>query len=220
LGVLGQVLLGYLTVEFDLWPPVVMGHFLLSIVLITVGLVLYERAGWPEVPDPDRPGWSVAADRRPPASPAVATLGRWLLVAGAAVVLSGTIVTGTGPHGGDPDAERLPFDILDVARIHGIAMIVFLASTLLTLVQLRRAAAPASTLRAGTVLVTVLVAQAAVGYAQYLTGVPPLLVGIHVLGAALVWLALIHFWLALRPPIAGAAARPSPRPERLAVATR
>jgi cytochrome c oxidase assembly protein subunit 15 len=225
-GVLGQIVLGGLTVLFHLWPPLVMGHFLLSLALVTCALVLYERSGWPEGADESRPGWATALPRRPPAAPGLVPLGRWLLVAGAIVVVTGTMVTGAGPHGGDPDADRLPVDIRDIVRVHGTAMVVFLASTLVLLVRLGRAqarpgataaaaaaAAPAG--RAATVLVTVLVAQAGIGYLQYFTGVPPLLVAAHVLGATLVWMALIHQWLQLRPPARAAtdpAAIPSVSP--------
>jgi cytochrome c oxidase assembly protein subunit 15 len=200
-GVVAQIVLGGLTVLFHLWPPLVMGHFLLSLALVTCGLVLHERAGWAERPDATRAGWAVAVPRRPPASPGLMTLGGWLLAAGAAVVLTGTMVTGAGPHGGDPDADRLPIDIRDIARLHGIAMIVFLASTLVLLVRLGRAGGSAGARRAATTLVTVLVAQAGVGYLQYFTGVPPLLVAAHVLGATLVWIALVHLWLQLCPPV-------------------
>jgi cytochrome c oxidase assembly protein subunit 15 len=199
-GVLGQIVLGGLTVLFHLWPPLVMGHFLLSLALVTCGLVLHERSGWPEGADDARPGWAVALPRRPPADPALIPLGRWLLVAGSVVVVTGTMVTGAGPHGGDPDADRLPIDILTVVRLHGIAMVVFLASTLVLLVRLGRAG-EATARRAGTVLVVVLVAQAGIGYLQYFTGVPPLLVAAHVLGATIVWMALVHQWLQLRPPV-------------------
>jgi cytochrome c oxidase assembly protein subunit 15 len=223
-GVVGQIVLGGLTVLFHLWPPLVMGHFLLSIALVTCGLVLHERAGAPEGPVPDRPGWAVMAPRGAPPSPALVALGRWLLVAGFVVVLTGTVVTGTGPHGGDPDADRLPFDILQVARIHGISMIVFLGLVLVVLYRLRRlgSAVPAATHRAASLLVVVLLAQAAVGYVQYFTGVPPLLVGVHVLGATLVWMALVHLFLRLRPPMPVAATTAADRPsvEPLAVATR
>ncbi|MGH9116451.1 MAG: COX15/CtaA family protein, partial [Acidimicrobiales bacterium] len=147
-------------------------------------------------------------------------LGRWLLVAGAIVVLTGTMVTGAGPHGGDPEADRLPIDILQIVRIHGIAMVVFLASTLVLLFRLARAGPRAAAARrAATVLVTVLVAQAGLGYLQYFTGVPPLLVGAHVLGATLVWMALVHQWLQLRPPArSGVPARAEPTAQPVAVA--
>jgi cytochrome c oxidase assembly protein subunit 15 len=213
-GVAGQIVLGGLTVLFHLWPPLVMGHFLLSLALVTCGLVLHQRAGWAERPDAARPGRAVAVPRRPPASPGLLTLGGWLLAAGAAVVVTGTMVTGAGPHGGDPDADRLPIDILDIARVHGIAMVVFLSSTLVLLVRLGRSGpAAAGARRAATILVAVLVAQAGVGYLQYFTGVPPVLVAAHVLGATLVWIALVHLWLQLCPPVRAdahaAAAEPS-----------
>jgi cytochrome c oxidase assembly protein subunit 15 len=211
-GVVGQILLGGLTVIFHLWPPLVMGHFLLSLALVTCALVLHERARWAERPLDDRPGWAVALPRRPPAAPWLVPLGRWLLVTGGVVVLTGTMVTGAGPHGGDPDADRLPIEILTIVRVHGISMVVFLASTLLLLVRLGRLGSPgaarsavAPAQRAATTLVAVLVAQAGIGYLQYFTGVPPLLVAAHVLGATTVWMALVHLWLQLRPVVSAVA---------------
>jgi cytochrome c oxidase assembly protein subunit 15 len=214
-GVLGQIVLGGLTVLFHLWPPLVMGHFLLSLALVTCALVLHERAGWAERPAEGRDGWAVAQPRQEPAGPELVPLGRWLLVAGGVVVVTGTMVTGAGPHGGDPDAARLPVDILFAVRVHGISMVVFLASTLVLLVRLGRAGAVAAATparRAATTLVSILVAQAGLGYLQYFTGVPPLLVGAHVLGATLVWLALVHQWLQLRPPIRADDARRADEP--------
>jgi heme a synthase len=222
-GVVGQIVLGGLTVLFHLWPPLVMGHFLLSLALVTCALVLHERAGWAERPLDGRPGWAVALPRQSPAAPGLVPLGQWLLVAGGLVVLTGTMVTGAGPHGGDPDADRLPIEILAIVRVHGIAMVVFLASALLLPVRLGRvgaarpAVAPAR--RAATVLVAALVAQAGIGYLQYFTGVPPVLVAAHVLGATIVWMALVHQWLQLRPPVpaaADAAAVPVVRPAPVA----
>src|SRR5207302_7072901 len=111
--------------------------------------------------------------------PDLVRLGRAMLVAVATVVVTGTIVTGSGPHGGDTRAHRFPFLPTDVARVHSITVMVFLGLTLLTLLLLRRAGAPDVSLRRGSVLLAAIVAQAAVGYTQYFTGVPPLLVRIH-----------------------------------------
>jgi heme a synthase len=122
-------------------------------------------------------------------------------------------VTGSGPHGGDEEVDRLPFRITDVARIHGVAVVLFLALTLLTLATLLRARAPAAVLRRGEVLLGVIVAQAAVGYTQYFTGVPVLLVGIHIAGAVAVWTATLHFHLGLTQRVAEPEPEPAPTPE-------
>jgi cytochrome c oxidase assembly protein subunit 15 len=78
----------------------------------------------------------------------------------------------------------------------------FLAVTLVSLMRLRRAGVDATILRRSEVLLAVLVAQAGVGYVQYFTGVPAVLVGIHVLGAAAVWIAVLRLHLALSVPVA------------------
>ncbi|MGH9245554.1 MAG: COX15/CtaA family protein [Acidimicrobiales bacterium] len=204
-GVIGQIVLGGLTVLFHLWPPLVMGHLVLSLTLVTCAMVLHQRAAWPETAAADREGWAMPARRHPAVGGDVRVLSRWLLVAGAVLVLTGTMVTGAGPHGGDPEADRLPLDMLQIVRVHGIAMVVFLGGVVVALGRLARTRAPAAVRRAGATLVTVLVAQAGVGYLQYFTNVPPLLVGIHVFGATLVWMALINFQLQLATPAAVAA---------------
>lgn len=180
-GVVAQVILGGLTVLFHLSPPFVMAHFLLSMVLVANAVVLHHRAG-----QPDRPPRLVVGRE-------LVTMGRLMLVALGLALVLGTVVTGTGPHGGDPDVERLGFFLPDVARAHGISVVLFLALTLVTLWRLRRAGAPGDLMRAGEVLLAVSVAQAGVGWAQYFTGVPVVLVGIHILGATATWAAAVSF---------------------------
>lgn len=187
-GVVGQIALGGLTVIFELSPPFVMGHFLLSLVLIANAVVLHHRAG--------QPGGAGAALLRG----TTATLVRRVLPLAAAVaVVSGTVVTGTGPHGGDADVRRFGFDIDDVARVHSLSVIAFIALVLVVLTRLgdggAGGVAPVLTRRAQELL-AVAAAQAAVGYAQYLTDVPVVLVGIHILGATLVWAAVIRLVVA------------------------
>src|SRR3954451_24994336 len=124
-------------------------------------------------------------------------MGRGLIGATILVLVTGTIVTGSGPHGGGEKAERLSLFVTDVARIHGVAENLFLLATLVTLWLLHRTGAPTVIRRSAQVLLGVLVAQAGVGYVQYFTGVPVLLVGVHVLGAVCVWIAVLHFHLGL-----------------------
>jgi heme a synthase len=187
-GVVAQAVLGGLTVLFHLEPPFVMAHFLLSLVLLTNALVLHRRAGQPDT----APG--------PVVPPVVTRLSRVLLTAAAVVVVSGTVVTGAGPHsGGGPEdeVERLDLYIPDVARVHGTAVMVFLALVLVTLWVVRRERAPVAVQQRVGVLLAVLVAQAAVGYAQYFNDIPALLVGIHIAGATAVWAAVVSLHLGL-----------------------
>lgn len=183
-GVVAQIVLGGMTVLFKLKPGFVMAHFLLSLALLADAVVLHHRAGQPD-----------GAVPRPAVGGDVRTMGRLVLVAAGLAVVLGTVVTGSGPHGGDAKVERLPFPVPDVARLHGTSVILFLTLTLVTLWRLRRAGAPPSLLRAGEVLIAVAAAQAGVGYAQYFTGVPVVLVGIHIAGAAMVWAAAVRFLL-------------------------
>ncbi|MBA3654830.1 MAG: heme A synthase [Actinobacteria bacterium] len=184
-GVIGQIVLGGITVLFDLAPQLVMAHFLLSLVLLSTALVLRDRAGAPPTP----PVVAVADD--------VVRLSRVMLFAASVVVVTGTIVTGSGPHGGDTRAQRFPFLPTETARVHGIAVTVFLALTVFAVAALRRSGARPQALRRATVLLAAIVAQAAVGYTQYFTGVPAALVAVHLAGAVAVWTAVVRFHLGL-----------------------
>lgn len=188
-GVIGQIVLGGLVVLFHLAPPLVMGHFVLSMLLLADATVLHHRAGQP---DDARPRRAVSAENL--------SMGRLLVAAASVAIFLGTVVTGSGPHAGSNDGqlvERLPFEVGEVARLHSVAVIAFGALTLFLLRSLRLAGTPHAVLRRGEVLLAVLVAQAAVGYAQYFTAVPPLLVAIHVLGAVGVWIATLRLLLSM-----------------------
>lgn len=188
-GVGGQIVLGGLTVLFDLAPPLVMGHFLLSIAILADALVLHWRAGQPD----DRPS-------RPLVTPDLRSLGRLVVAATALVVFLGTVVTAAGPHGGDEETPRLDVPLHRAAQLHGFAVVLLLALVVTTLLLLRRSGAPPAVLRRGSVLLAVLLTQGAVGYTQYFTGVPVLLVGIHIVGAVAVWSAAVRFHLGLSGP--------------------
>ena len=195
-GVIGQIVLGGLTVLFHLSPPLVMSHFVLSMVLLADAVVLHHRAGLPDDPGAARAAVPqtrvVGADLR--------LLGRLVVAATALAVVLGTVVTGSGPHGGDKNVDRLPFLVPDVARLHGVSVVLLLGLVLVTLWRLRRDAAPPALLRRGEILLGVLVAQAAVGYVQYFTGVPVVLVGVHIAGATAVWAVAVQFLLAFSAP--------------------
>lgn len=177
-GVLGNAVLGGMSVKFDLHPMLIQGHLLLSMALIVTGTVLVHRAS--EEDDA----------RREPAVTKPTERSTWLLFGVTAIaVFTGTIVTGAGPHAGDEDAERLDVAIPTIARIHGATVMIALAVALLIAWRIR--SDPSDRAALANVMSTwifVGALQAAVGYIQYFNEVPAALVGIHVAGATLVML--------------------------------
>lgn len=196
-GVVFQIGLGAVTVLTHLSPPIVMSHFLASQVLVSAAVVLQHRA---------------AREPSPSASDAAAlpthvrTLAWLAATLTAAALFTGTVVTGTGPHGGDEHVERLQFALPSVARIHGITVVALAAVTLLLGAAARRlAAAPADgTADAGAavlrrrvrVVIGVMAVQAAIGYVQYFNELPVLLVALHVVGATLLTITMTRVVLA------------------------
>jgi heme a synthase len=184
-GVLGQVVLGGIVVLTGLHPLANMGHFLLSMVLVANGLVLCVRAR------------TVDGAVRSPAEPRVrlmtAALGSMTTVA----VVTGTVVTGTGPHAGDEDAPRFGFEIGSVARIHGISVIValILAVGLSFAVVRSRHASTKVLLGRLEWFIGVAATQGLIGYVQYFSGVPAGLVAVHIVGATAVF--LLGVWVVL-----------------------
>jgi cytochrome c oxidase assembly protein subunit 15 len=190
LGVIGQIVLGGLVVLFHLYPPLVMGHFVLSMVLVANAVVLHHRAGWPDGARSTR-----ASDLRP--------LGSGLVAWSALVLFLGTVVTGSGPHAGSNEGEfveRLPFAVSDVARLHGVAVWILLALALYTVWKAHRDRAPAEVQRRGRILLVVLCAQGAIGYIQYFNNVPAPLVAVHIAGATALWVSVLQFRLGLVSP--------------------
>ncbi len=195
LGVIAQALLGALVVKKLLDPPFVMGHFLLSAILLANALVLVWRAG---VADGTVTRVTVPA--------AVHRLAIALVVLASAVLVTGTVVTGAGPHSGDAGnsakvslrATRLDLRIADVARVHGTTVMVFLGFVVALLIVLVRTRASAALYRRVSMLLGLLVLQAGVGYWQYFTDVPATLVAIHVAGATAVFAAAVMVLLGCR----------------------
>jgi cytochrome c oxidase assembly protein subunit 15 len=185
-GVLGQIVLGAFVVLSHLNPWLVLWHFSLSMALVANAVVLHARAGYDPVPV-SRPGrWY-----------------RWPITAlTVAAMFVGTLVTGSGPHSGSRDGEvieRLPFDIPNIARFHGLTVAALVITVVATLWHLHRTSAPAAEQWRGRLVLAALVMQAAIGYIQYFNDVPALLVGINVAGATFTWIAVLWFHLDLSP---------------------
>jgi cytochrome c oxidase assembly protein subunit 15 len=196
-GLVPEAVLGGISVKVELAPGFISAHFLLSMVLLWNAVVLHHRAG------------TAAADPVPVVDATAVRLGRTIVGLAAAVLVAGTVVTGTGPHAGDERARRYDFaTITDVARFHSLVAWAFLLVTVYALWRLVRAGAPAGVDARGRQLVGATLFQGALGYAQYVAGVPPYLVIVHVLGSVLVFVAALRFHLSLfaRPEQPGAGA--------------
>lgn len=173
LGILGQGVLGGITVLTDLHPLPVAGHLLLSIILISGATSLYERRH------------STSAKIANTKSP-ISIISRAHIVLVFVVIILGTLVTGSGPHAGDEQAKRFGFDIRTVAWLHADAVIALFGLTL-TLYFL-----PGLSVRTKNVIrifFVIALLQGLIGYVQYFTGIPEILVAAHLLGATLVWIA-------------------------------
>jgi len=192
IGVLATVLangvVGGMAVRADLHPALVQSHFLLAMGSIAFGLVAIRRSG----PAFDRAlgGESVS---RPTSR--LLVLSRVVGIMTALAIATGTVVTGTGPHAGDVDVRRWGFDISTVSRIHSLTVIAVVAVALIFATQLRREPrSVASALRPTfSTWMFLAIVQGGIGYVQYFTGVPEVLVAAHIAGATSLWVATV--WL-------------------------
>jgi cytochrome c oxidase assembly protein subunit 15 len=181
-GVIGQIVLGGIVVLTDLHPLANQGHFILSMVLVANALVLHQRA------KSDR-----KLDRLSHLS-GLQKLIRLTVVMGSVALLTGTVVTGSGPHAGDEKARRFDLAITTVARIHGISVLVAIALLLIVAWKMKQQRAQQLFGPLEMVLV-IAILQATVGYVQYFNDIPALLVGIHIFGATMFFLSLVNLWM-------------------------
>lgn len=203
-GVIANAVLGGITVLVDLHPIAVQGHLLLSMATIVGGTVLVRRASEPD-----------GVLRRRVVTETTQRL-TWALFGVACVaIVTGTIVTGAGPHAGDENAERLDIAIPTAARIHGVTVVATIVIALAIAWRIRNHADDRHHLT--NVLsswIFVGLVQAALGYTQYFNGVPALLVGLHVAGAILVMLVTTQVVLDTSRPVGHAEPAPGGEPER------
>lgn len=190
IGVLANAVLGGVSVLVDLHPLAVQGHMLLSMALIVTGATLVRRAGQPD-----------GVPRVRTVSDATHHLVAVHFGLSCLAIVTGTWVTGAGPHAGDAEAPRLDVAIHTVAQIHGTIVMITLAVSLAIAAAIRRNRLDATALT--TPLSTWIflgVLQAAIGYIQYFNDVPALLVGIHVAGATAVMFASTQLILSTSAP--------------------
>lgn len=197
-GVIGQALVGAVVVWTHLHPAAVQQHFLLSMVILAAALTLHRRAAMAD--DEVRVLQVAASTRRHVWAVAALT---------SLAVVTGTVVTGTGPHSGqfddpaNPDLDeirRFGFAVRSVAEVHSITVLVTLAVTLALIWRLRGSADRVVLENQMSTFLFLGFLQGAIGYVQYFTGVPVALVAIHVGLSGAVWLAMVNLVLTLRAP--------------------
>lgn len=199
LGIPAQALLGGVTVLTGLNPWVVALHFLLSMVLVGVATTLWLRS------------------REPGVGHALVNRGFRTLVAGvtwavAAVLLVGTVVTGSGPHSGDPKAGRTGLDPLQISQLHADLVFLLVGLTAALLVALYATDAPDRVRRAVRDLLIVELAQGVIGFVQYFTNLPIVLVLVHMTGAVLITAYTARLLWSVRGPASEVPLDSAPEP--------
>ncbi|MFD7297236.1 heme A synthase [Streptomyces sp. NPDC059897] len=185
--VMGNAVLGGIVVLVGLNPYTVAAHFVLTTTLLTVAVVMWQRT---------REG---DAEPRPLVGKAIKQL-VWAMVATAALlIVVGTVVTGAGPHAGDSsDVHRMPLDWEMVSKVHAVLAWIVVTLTFALWFVLKAVDAPKGPLHRTRDLFLILLAQGVIGYVQYFTDLPEVLVGLHMLGSALVWIGVLRVVLSLR----------------------
>lgn len=196
LGIPAQAVIGGISVLSDLNPWVVSFHLLCSLGLVSVATVLVRR-----IDETDR-------DPRPTVPRPVTVLTRALALVTALVLYVGTVVTGSGPHAGSPDSPRNGLDPADLSHLHADLVFLLVGLTIGCWLALRATGAPERAQRAVGWLLGLQVAQGVIGVVQYVTGLPIVLVALHMLGAALITAATT--WLVLGTRDRGVQRSPAP----------
>ncbi|MBW4031489.1 MAG: heme A synthase [Acidobacteria bacterium] len=185
--VVANAVAGGITVLAKLNPWVVALHFLLAMGLLATATLTWHRARWRGTP-------GVAT----PAGPR--SIARTLLGLTAALVVVGTLVSGSGPHSGDSIAvPRMGLNWTSVVMVHAAIAVLVIAMTIALFLALRRTPDATMARRTTLVFLAVLLAQGLLGTVQSLIGIPAVLVALHLVGAALVWVGAIRVLLDVEP---------------------
>ncbi|GAB2738667.1 COX15/CtaA family protein [Streptomyces bullii] len=185
--VMSNAVLGGIVVLVGLNPYTVAAHFVATSALIAVAAVMWQRT---------REG---DAEPRPLVGQAVRQLVWFLVAAAVLLILVGTVVTGAGPHAGDSsEVERMPVDWETVAKLHAVLAWIVVTLTFALWFVLKAVDAPKGPLSRTRELFLILLAQGVLGYVQYFTDLPEVLVGLHMFGSAVMWIWVLRVVLSLR----------------------
>ena len=171
-------------------PYVVMVHFFATMLLLVDAVVLVHRSTRDY-----SPGSAHLLIPRP-----LIRLYYGLLTVLALVIAAGTATTGAGPHAGESSgqqvAKRIPVALRDMAELHSSLALLLIGVTIGLVVAVHVGDVPERVRRAARILMAVMVAQGAVGYIQYFTHLPALLVEVHILGATALVIGAVQTFLA------------------------
>jgi cytochrome c oxidase assembly protein subunit 15 len=198
-GVVAQAIIGGISVRTHLAPIWVAIHLVVSMAMVAASYVLWVRSGEPDDRTPT-----------PTVQPYLRKLGYLLTGAVAALLVAGTVVTGSGPHSGarptDPGSKRFPISPANASQFHADIVFLVVGLTVALWFGLKATGASPRIVAAVRDLFVVTMAQGVIGYVQYFTHLPVLLVGFHMFGACLVWIAVWRVLLAMRERGTAAAA--------------
>ena len=187
-GIFAQAILGGITVLTKLHPLTVAAHFLLSIALITIAFNLYWRS--------KESGQSIMKLTVPIVFRTATKFHTGLALT---VIVVGTLVTGSGPHAGDgAKITRLSFDPRIISWFHADLVLLFIGLTIGLIVAARTVGLPSNVNKAATGVLQVSLLQGLIGYIQYFTGLPWVMVALHIGGACLLWLATLRLLYSTR----------------------
>ncbi|MCV7153090.1 COX15/CtaA family protein [Mycolicibacterium pyrenivorans] len=186
-----QAVIGGVTVLTGLLWWTVAIHLLASMTMVWVAVLLYVKVGEPDT--------GVVVTRVPKPLRQLTILSALTL---AAVLVTGTLVTGAGPHAGDKSVEqpvpRLQVEITTLVHGHSSLLVAYLSLLVGLGFALLAVRAPKEVLRRLGVVVALVTAQGLLGTVQFFTGVPPALVALHVAGAAACTAATAALWASMR----------------------
>ena len=188
-GVIGDAVLGGVVVYTKLNPYLVMVHMWFSLAMLSLGVVLYHRTRYDYAPGARAEVASIA-----PRKVAWVLDGLFILI-----VMAGTATTGAGPHAGGSNgqvlAKRIPVALRDIVMVHSSLGVVFLGVVAGMVLVLQGTGAPSRLRGAASRLLIVAFAQGIIGFVQYATHLPPLLVELHILGATSLTIGVTTFQL-------------------------
>ncbi len=186
-----QAVIGGITVRTGLLWWTVAVHLLVSMVMVWLATLLYVKVGEPDdgvvtqvVPDPLR--WLTFTSA----------------LALAATLFTGSLVTGAGPHAGDKSPQRvvprLEIEIVTLVHAHATLLVCYLSLLVGLGAGLLAVAAPQPVRKRLGVLLGLVAVQGLIGQIQFHTGVPPVLVALHVAGATACTAATAALWASTR----------------------
>jgi cytochrome c oxidase assembly protein subunit 15 len=195
-GVLVQAVLGGIVVYTKLNPYLVLVHFCFTMVLVADAVVLVHRSTRDYRPGTQR----LLAPRL------LLRFADGVLCLLGVVIVAGSATSGAGPHAGNSQgqlvAKRLPVQLRTMAELHSSLALLLIGAVVGLVVALHVVDVPERVRRSGRILMIMLMVQAAIGYTQYFTHLPALLVELHVIGATVLVVGTVQFVLALahHPP--------------------